>query len=998
MAFHQLPKIFSSVLSLLAATLFILAGLVFRSTSSLEKTDALISYGVYCLIALALYVLLDWFFPHTARRFLANHTQPLDRWLTFDRLWKFCRTFIMKLWTAIKLLYSTLVKLYRSTAGPWPSIFKGRGWQVAVILTAIILFFIPFGWFDNGGGDLGGDSTRLYYLDPLTLLQRRAVFSIGTSGFGFASQNFSMIPFLLLLQGIKIILLNTSSLILPAFNGILLTTAFLSIYGIINHLISLGRQHQRYSAIAYISGLFYILSPILLFSWRRPVYRFYEIATYPLLMWILLQCINRRSQTRLLLGLLVTVLFAINFGYQGIPGVFAAWPLLGVILLAYTISTRSIKFVVRAAIVFGVLYILSNAWHLLPQTMAFLSPNNTLFQNAFTPAGKITRGLNYFTGVSPLVHLTYNLARLPQYWLYSQTANSPDLLELIRQYGLAIMPLLLLYPIIILGGLWLSLRDTNRSRRAWLLLATACFIITLFLMTANIFGTYGPAFYAQLFILPGFAMFRSFYGVFMFIFLFFYTLTFGLAFNYCWNFIRHQILRSALLAIVIIPLIYGAIPFLNGAIANSSMPDTNGVPFAHHWSQDFLDTLAWITQVPLDAKWLTLPLNHFDYQIIEGENGGAYVGPSPINMLTGKNTFSGLGSFDGLPENSLMNSSYILERFNADDTLALNRLFSLLNINFIFYDSSPYIYKPNFHGWPYSQEIWTLFPDSQQFARFASRLGYEPIYERGPYIIYQYRSFFLPHFYTPRKIVKAADPRDFQTYLSTTANYDVLTAFYRDPSRPDAIENGLPDTIEKPPIIEFRKINQVKYRLRIHTSPQNIPLVFSHAFNSGWKLYPVPISESVCDISSLSSANNNQINAATSEDINQACKAGTLSITGPSYISSLTNNNTRQNNNLPAGNLLETWRLTPLSEQNHLLVNEYANSWWLNTDELTRNFPQAVKTTSDGQIHMEFVLEFTPQRFFYYGLIISLLTLTVVALFLIYRGLRYVHDRLKPTP
>mgnify|MGYP000099488638 CR=1 FL=1 len=46
------------------------------------------------------------------------------------------------------------------------------------------------------------------------------------------------------------------------------------------------------------------------------------------------------------------------------------------------------------------------------------------------------------------------------------------------------------------------------------------------------------------------------------------------------------------------------------------------------------------------------------------------------------------------------------------------------------------------------------------------------------------------------------------------------------------------------PIIEYRKINPTKYRLRIHEAEEEFFLVFSETFHKRWKVYLVPLSNS----------------------------------------------------------------------------------------------------------------------------------------------------------
>jgi hypothetical protein len=59
----------------------------------------------------------------------------------------------------------------------------------------------------------------------------------------------------------------------------------------------------------------------------------------------------------------------------------------------------------------------------------------------------------------------------------------------------------------------------------------------------------------------------------------------------------------------------------------------------------------------------------------------------------------------------------------------------------------------------------------------------------------------------------------------------------------------------------------------------------------------------------------------------------------------------------------ETWGKKPIAEDRHYLVNSYANSWYITPEDV------------GGQEDYELIVEFWPQRLFYIGLFISLITL-----------------------
>jgi hypothetical protein len=143
------------------------------------------------------------------------------------------------------------------------------------------------------------------------------------------------------------------------------------------------------------------------------------------------------------------------------------------------------------------------------------------------------------------------------------------------------------------------------------------------------------------------------------------------------------------------------------------------------------------------------------------------------------------------------------------------------------------------------------------------------------------------------------------------------------------------------PIIEFKKINPTKYRIRVHNATEDFPLIFSESYHDGWKAYVV---------NSKSKIQNSKI-----EFISKVIKG------------------TTQNNNLPDGGFYETWGKVHIPDDYHWVANGYANSWWISLDGIKKN--GGYVQNHDGSIDFELVLEFWPQRLFYVGLFISGLTL-----------------------
>ncbi|WP_457618999.1 hypothetical protein, partial [Lutibacter sp.] len=167
---------------------------------------------------------------------------------------------------------------------------------------------------------------------------------------------------------------------------------------------------------------------------------------------------------------------------------------------------------------------------------------------------------------------------------------------------------------------------------------------------------------------------------------------------------------------------------------------------------------------------------------------------------------------------------------------------------------------------------------------------------------------------------------------------------------------------------------------------------------SGWKLYPVKAKPSNINVDC------NQVE----QDVCNYAKNGWLSNLGDGkkkekavyqwqngeeillenkeytvdYVSKL-ENNTIQNNNLPMGDMSETWLLPSLDEQFHIKTNGYSNGWVIDIEYLKKNFPQSIIKKGDTY-DIEFVAEFQPQMIARIGFFVSVLTLLIC--FLLYLG------------
>ncbi len=152
------------------------------------------------------------------------------------------------------------------------------------------------------------------------------------------------------------------------------------------------------------------------------------------------------------------------------------------------------------------------------------------------------------------------------------------------------------------------------------------------------------------------------------------------------------------------------------------------------------------------------------------------------------------------------------------------------------------------------------------------------------------------------------------------------------------------------PRITFTKINPTKYRVRVEGAKEPYTLIFSESFHRGWRAY-------INKTENLRGTTQNQ------EEI------------VASYFDGEIKEGVHRNIFLEKATF-ETWGKDPLPQERHLLVNGYANSWYITPED------------SGGRENYEVIIEFQPQRLFYLGLFISIFVFIGCIIYLIYDKFR----------
>jgi hypothetical protein len=233
-------------------------------------------------------------------------------------------------------------------------------------------------------------------------------------------------------------------------------------------------------------------------------------------------------------------------------------------------------------------------------------------------------------------------------------------------------------------------------------------------------------------------------------------------------------------------------------------------------------------------------------------------------------------------------------------------------------------------------------------------------------ILYKIKpEFYIPHVYVPKTVVTLDCSLDDVARIVSSKDYDTFTSLFiksQNLSKINQLNKINKFKKDEEFSLEFEKINPTKYAVNIHNAKGIFPLLFLDNFNINWKLYLV-----------------NEKNNILDNNIWDSWFAGKISGGESKFSFFVFNDNAVQ-----------------FSDESHLMVNGYANSWIVDTDEIcgikdknNKNNQFCIKNI-DGSYDFQVVIEYWPQRLFYVGLFISGTTLLGC---LVYLGWDFVKRR-----
>lgn len=527
--------------------------------------------------------------------------------------------------------------------------------KIIIAFGFIVLLIMPFIVRSNLYY-LGGDDMRLYYLYPDKYLQNY-VFNIATdntlagAATGYATVAYYA-PIMYVFSFLKFVPLNTQTL---AY-GLNSAFAFLFFYLLTGFFIEI--RNYKTIIIRIISSLFYVFSPIFLYSfYKNQLLSLYLISVIPAFLYFFVKALDKKKIAYIFISALIITLFS---------GTIANLPwLTGSLLPMIFILIPFIKLNLKVFVIYSIVFVASLL--LINIYWIFHFVNSSIGGGIYTSAELVIDNVRVTKGVASM------FTPLNQIFL----TLAPRFKDISSVFYINII----FFLVITFSSVVLKAKEkTSQNKHNFVLLG---FLVSWFLVNPNI-GKWGSDFFVWMSInIPFWGMFRNMHDKFAIAFAIYYALAFTISFSLLSEKINKKTVNIISLIILIILIINNQSFFKNKLTINDTDKLVSG-----EFNNDFNNLTNYILNNNNDsyARILWLPLNGPTYVNIEdSKTNNFYSGLSPYRILVDKNDLTGRFSF--IHKFNWFVGDKIFEKLFDGDTKAAASEIAKANIDLVIVDN-----------------------------------------------------------------------------------------------------------------------------------------------------------------------------------------------------------------------------------------------------------------------------------------------------------------------
>ncbi len=770
--------------------------------------------------------------------------------------------------------------------------------------------------------------------------------------------------------GISLKIINTFSIFL------IYALPFTSMFLLLSRILKVNFR------IAFLLSLFYVINPFSTYHLQGMMFwNTAPLFVFPAVFGILYKYYFKSFKLFFVFGIF-TAFFAYSFANIPYLGLFHIFLVISIILIYYLQSDKfnwsHYWIIIKNLILLEIAFILFNAWWFINLLRVWMQDIGSFY----TKESAIDWASNTI-GTNTIIERIFTLKMMSPFdkgYFFSDYYNN----------GFITLILFIPFLLIIWGLFTGKIDQKNKNNKVNKI--TVFFLLLIFFLNKGINKPFENIYLWLMQNIPFFIIFKSPFEKFSILLVFLITISLIFVFRNYKN--------GLLYYLFIIYLIVCSIPY----ITLNFIPDfkfENGKYISRHYlyKENYFKAGESLNNDKLDYTYLSLP-GSLNYQVTElnHDHNKYYRGMDPFVYSVNKPFIAAYSNSDS--SSNLNSIFYNFSNIQVEDILLDIYGIKKIVINRNIYPAFGFREKENV------QKLVNIFSKISKIQTFGSISIFN-------------RSDYLPRFYIPKQNIITNERVEKLGRIASESGHLSRVAFFFNQQNKNYNFHSLNRTLISDPTVEFKNINPTKYRVIVHHAKGLIPLVFSQSYHEGWKIYLSTLSNhksnfnnQVPNYNILSGNGEDQVSP---EELQQFINHGFISTLGngkektinhlkwdssrniwlgkevsdhvEKYTIDFISKNfqgTIQNNNLPDGMFWETWFKKPIeNNKNHLMVNGYANSWLIDTNKICSNSIKCTKN-SDGSYDFEVIVEFWPQRLYYLGLGISLLTLFGSTIYLLY--------------
>jgi hypothetical protein len=567
-----------------------------------------------------------------------------------------------------------------------------------LIAVFLLLFILPMRWFADDAFDACGDDPKMQFFDPQKYVENYSLYTWSSyNALSVSNLPHPNLKFSYLVLGVSRLGLNPAQS-QKFFYGSILALGFLFVYLITKAIITqFATEKEIYFWPALFAGIIYVFSPLVQASdWiSRLSSTIFIIFLLPAMLYFFIKSVFKGKFIYLIPGALLSSIFAFAI-YVPVPWAFSF--ILGVVIFlgSYLLIFKEKRLVtIKSLILYLILISAVNIQSIIIMAHSLLNNSIPMLPTGSISSDMIRQSQQFIENIASNFNGLYSFFMMP-------SLDFMSLSSIFKSFSLLKVNILFIaFPLMI----FMAFISSSKKEKKYLIALAVPFLILFYFITVSItdLGTWLFAWIVSH--VPGFIMFRNFYGKFPITFSFFYSVLLGCSLAAMFMKLKSPSIKKAVILCFFIMLIIYAWPLASGGIIGVSPSVSIHEKLCPVIPQSHLNAVERLSSEDNLRRVNIFPASFAQYMCFEGDNGQFYVAVPFIKILSGHDEMGGIWSYVTLtyPQMPVI----VTDILNSYDIKTYSKLLWFFNVGYfyIYENTAPEHAQMFLYKYPYTPKL-----------------------------------------------------------------------------------------------------------------------------------------------------------------------------------------------------------------------------------------------------------------------------------------------------